>query len=148
MKSLLVAVDFSPVTGAVIDAAVAVARAFGSTVHLVHVEAPDPAFVGYDVGPETERRAVAERIRERHRRLQELTKAPWPDPDRVTALQIQGPTVEKILEERDRLGADLVVLGSHGHGALFDLLVGSVAEGVLRRAGCPVLVVPSPQGEA
>lgn len=143
MRNILVAVDFSPVTDAVIDAAVAVSRAFQSTVHLVHVEAPDPDFVGYEAGPEVVRQAVAGQIRQDHRRLQELKHASWHDPGAVSALLIQGPTVEKILAERDRLNADLIVIGSHGHGALFNLLVGSVAEGVLRRAACPVLVVPS-----
>lgn len=142
MHSLLVAVDFSPVTDRVIDAAVAVARAFDSDVHLLHVAPPDPEFVGYDAGPESERQAVAGKLREEHRQLQALEDAPWPDRDRVSALLIQGPTVEKILEQRDRLRADLVVMGSHGHGALVSLLVGSVTEGVLRRAVCPVLVVP------
>lgn len=143
MKTILVAVDFSPVTDAVIDAAVAVSRAFESAVHLVHVEAPDPDFVGYEVGPEVVRQAVAGQFRQDHRRLQELKDAPWHDPGAVSASLVRGPTVEKILEERERLDADLIVIGSHGHGALFNLLVGSVAEGVLRRAECPVLVVPS-----
>lgn len=143
MRTILVAVDFSPVTEAVIDAAAAVSRAFGSTVHLVHVEPPGPEFVGWEAGPETVRHDVAAKMRGNHRRLQDLKRAPWHAPDDVAALLIQGPTVEKILEEQRRLEADLIVLGSHGHGALFDLLVGSVAEGVLRRAPCPVLVVPS-----
>lgn len=51
--------------------------------------------------------------------------------------------MERLLAEQGRLAADAIVLGSHGHGALYDLLVGSVAEGVLRRAPCPVVVVPS-----
>jgi len=143
MNTILVAVDFSPITDAVIDAAVRVSRAFGSNVYLVHVEAPDPDFIGYEAGPETVRDAVAGKIRQAHRKLQELEGAPWHDRKKVSALLIQGPTVEKILQEQGRLGADLIVMGSHGHGALFSLLVGSVAEGVLRRATCPVLVVPS-----
>ena len=39
-------------------------------------------------------------------------------------------------------GADLVIMGSHGHGALYHLFTGSVVTGVLRRIDCPVLVVP------
>ena len=38
-------------------------------------------------------------------------------------------------------------MGSHGHGAIYELLVGSVTEGVLRKARCPVLVVPSERDE-
>jgi nucleotide-binding universal stress UspA family protein len=61
----------------------------------------------------------------------------------VTALQLQGATVATVLAEADRLGAELIVLGSHGHGAVYELLVGSVAEGVVRRSKVPVLLVPS-----
>ena len=48
-----------------------------------------------------------------------------------------------ILEEAERLEAEVIIMGSHGHGALYDLIVGSVTEGVLRKAKCPVLVLPS-----
>ena len=61
----------------------------------------------------------------------------------VLALHIQGSTVEKILHESVQQGADMIVLGSHGHGALYKLLTGSVAAGVLKAARCPVLVVPA-----
>ena len=40
-------------------------------------------------------------------------------------------------------GADFVVLGSHGHGVIASLLLGSVAEGMVRKAGVPTLVVPA-----
>ena len=55
----------------------------------------------------------------------------------------QGPTIETIIEEAGRLKVDMIVVGSHGHGAMYQLLVGSVSEGVLHRATCPVLVVPA-----
>ena len=58
-------------------------------------------------------------------------------------LLVQGPTVETILTERERLQADTIVLGSHGRGALFRALLGSVSEGVVRATPCPVLVVPA-----
>ncbi|MEW5940915.1 MAG: universal stress protein [Chloroflexota bacterium] len=61
----------------------------------------------------------------------------------ATALVVQGATVETILNEASKLEADMIVVGSHGHGALYQLLVGSVCEGVLRKAACPVLVVPT-----
>ena len=54
--------------------------------------------------------------------------------------------MEKALQEMVRLKADVVVMGSHGHSALRNVLVGSVTEGVLRKAGCPVLVVPRKKG--
>ncbi|MEO8353471.1 MAG: universal stress protein, partial [Chthoniobacteraceae bacterium] len=45
-------------------------------------------------------------------------------------------------------GADMIVMGSHGHGSFYELLVGSVTSGVLRDARCPVLVVPAKEVKA
>lgn len=145
MKTLLVCVDFSETTEAVIDAAATVAGAFKSKVFLLHVAAPEPDFVTYDAGPPSERDAIAEHLREDHRRLQAFEARLNGQGLDATALLVQGATAAKILEEIDRLGADCVVMGSHGHGAMYELLVGSVTEAVVRQAACPVLVVPSPR---
>lgn len=56
----------------------------------------------------------------------------------------EGSPAEEILRAADDLGADLIVMGSHGRTGLMRLLVGSVAEAVMRRAGCPVLLSKSP----
>jgi nucleotide-binding universal stress UspA family protein len=143
VKTILAPVDFSDVTSAVVKAAVDMAKAGGSTVYLVHVAAPDPDFVGYDVGPKTLRDTRAGVLRKEHHQLRELEERLKGLGVDARALLVQGPTVEKILAEAERLGADLVIMGSHGHGALRHLLVGSVTEGVLRKARCPVLVIPS-----
>jgi nucleotide-binding universal stress UspA family protein len=52
---------------------------------------------------------------------------------------------EEILNQADALNADLIVMGRHGHGAMYHLLMGSATEGVLRHATRPVLLVPSPK---
>ena len=51
--------------------------------------------------------------------------------------------VEVILDEANKLNIDLIVVGSHGHGAVYHLMVGSVSQGVLHQSTCPVLVVPT-----
>ena len=61
----------------------------------------------------------------------------------VKGLLIQGSTVEAILKQADKLKAQMIVMGSHGRGAIYKMLVGSVSEGVLHGAKCPVLVVPT-----
>ena len=60
-------------------------------------------------------------------------------------LYLHNMVVDKILQEAKKLDASLIVMGSHGHGALYHLLVGSVTEGVLKGTACPVLVVPARQ---
>jgi len=142
VKSILAPIDFSDSTEAVASTACTLARAFGAKLWLVHVAAPEPDFVGYEVGPQSVRDQRAGHLREEHRRLQELAEAIRDDGVDTAALLIQGPTVAKILSEAERVGADLIVLGSHGHGAVYRTLLGSVSESVLRQATCPVTVVP------
>jgi nucleotide-binding universal stress UspA family protein len=143
MKTILVAVDFSPVSDSAIEQGARLAQAFSGAVWLLHVAAPDPDFVGYDSGPPNVRQQVAHEMRDTHRRLQEHASTLRERGVEATALQVQGPTAETILHEAERLHADVIVLGSHGHGALHRALLGSVSEGILHRTTCPVLILPS-----
>ena len=147
-RPILVAVDFSAATPAVLAAAADEARAFGAEIHLVHVAAPDPAFVGREVDPPEMRNVVAHELREEHRRLQALADELERAGIAVTALCVQGPTVEKIVSMAERIGAARLVVGSHGRGPLARALLGSVSEALLRAAPCPVLVVPHPRSDA
>ena len=61
------------------------------------------------------------------------------------ALLVQGPTTATILDEARRLNADIIVMGSHGHSALYKAFVGSVCEQVLAESTIPILVVPIPR---
>ena len=49
----------------------------------------------------------------------------------------------EIIEQAQQLAADYIVIGSHGHTALHDLLAGGTASGVLKRATCPVVIIPA-----
>jgi nucleotide-binding universal stress UspA family protein len=146
-QSILVPVDFSEVTDRVLEAGVELAKALQAKLWLLHVTMPEPDFVGYEVGPIYVRDSVAEQFRHEHRMLQEMEKKLEAQGLDVTAMLVQGPTVRKIIDEAKELEAGLIILGSHGHGALFDLLVGSVAKGVLKKTPVPVLVVPTVEGE-
>lgn len=143
MRCILVALDFSDATPPVLRMAEQLASASGAELRLVHVAAPEPEFVGYQVDSPALRDTHAAAYREEHRRLQDLADEVRGRGVEARALLIQGPTVEKILEEAERLDASLVVVGSHGRGALARVLVGSVSEGLLRAGHRPVLVVPS-----
>jgi nucleotide-binding universal stress UspA family protein len=58
------------------------------------------------------------------------------------SLQIIGNPTDVILEQAARCFADYIVMGSHGHTALFELMVGGTAAGVIRGARCPVILIP------
>ena len=146
--NVLIVVDFSAVTGAILDAIPRLIRAQeGGTVHLylMHVAEPDPEFVGWDVGPEVVRDQMAAEFHREHLQLEELaTSLSAKANAEVTPLLVQGPIVETVGDEAAKLNASLVVVGSHGHGATYDLLVGSISSGIIKHSAIPVLVVPDP----
>ncbi len=140
--NILAAVDFSPVTEQVLQILEQIAKLPAAHVWLMHVAPPDPDFVGYETGPGVVRSQVAAEHHDRHLKLQGLAERLRSAGVETTALLLQGPTVETIVAEAGRLSAGLIVLGSHGHGRIYDLVVGSVAEGIVRASTVPTLLVP------
>ncbi len=140
---LLVAVDFSEATDRILDHVKNLVCKTGSVIWLLHVAMPDPDFVGYDVGPETERVFIAKKFREEHTKLEEMANDIRKDGIEITPLLIQGPTVETILEQAEKLNVDAIIVGSHGRGAMYKLLVGSVSEGLLHKTKIPLVVIPA-----
>jgi len=142
MRNILVPIDFSAISDSVVDIAKTFAECFSARIWLIHVASPDPDFVGYDAGPQSVRDQVAEHLREEHQRLQSIAAELREAGLETTALLVQGPTAEKILAEAEEHAADLIVMGSHGHGAMHRMLMGSVSERILRKADCPVTIIP------
>ena len=142
-KKLLVAVDFSGSSRRVIDYAKDLARVLAAKVWLLHVAEPDPEFVGYEVDPPVMRDTVARRFHKEHQELQLVSQELRSQGLECEAILVQGPTIETILHEVEKLSVDMVVIGSHGKGVLRHLLVGSTSEGVLKKSSIPVLVVPT-----
>lgn len=143
MNTILVPVDFSDATARVVETARGLAKAFGGRIVLLHVAEPEPDFIGFEPGPITVRQSVARDFKLEHQRLEDLKQGVAGDASEVLALHIQGPTIDKILHEAGEQQASWIVIGTHGHGALYELLVGSVAHGVIKGARCPVVVVPA-----
>ena len=144
---ILVAVDLSEATGRVIQVTERIAAAMSGVVRLLHVAEAEPDFVGFDAGPAVVRDQVAKEYREEHRQVQAHADALRKAKIDADALLIKGPIIETILNEAERFEADLLIVGSHGFGALYDLLVGSSSRGVLKDSTIPVLVVPIREAE-
>jgi nucleotide-binding universal stress UspA family protein len=143
MKNILAAIDFSDVSTRVIEQAVEISQSFAGKLWLVHVTDPDPDFIGYGTGPQTERDWRAKILRDEHQYIQQQALELDRQGINVTPLLIQGATAEAILKEALKLKADLIVIGSHGHNSFYNALVGSVSEQVIRKATCPVLIIPA-----
>lgn len=143
VKNILCPIDFSDVTGKVIDEAAKLARVFSCKLFLLHVAAPDPDFVGYSVGPQHERDWRSLTLHKEHSYIQTKAKKLENEGIRVTPLLVQGVAVDKILNKTDKFDIDMVVMGTHGHGVLHSVFVGSVSKGVIKHTKCPVLLVPA-----
>ena len=143
MKNILAPVDFSDVTDEVIKTAAQFSKAFAAKLWIVHVAVPDPEFVGYDIVPKVERKRLADTLRKEHKLIQFKKNKLKGEGIDVEGLLIKGHVTETLLKEARKLNVDLIVTGSHGHGALFKLLMGSVCEGLVKKACCPILIIPA-----
>ena len=147
MKTILAPIDFSTATEGVIAAASTLARATQSRIVLLHVVQPPVLTSDYGLALENFQEIIA--ISEKHsaKRLEEITaNLHRLHPElAVETAQIDGPPVAGILDAANRLDATYLVMGSHGHNAFYDLLVGTTTHGILRKATCPVVIVPPPQ---
>ena len=159
MKLILVPIDFSNATPGVIDLARQLAKALDAEIHLIHVKelsAPTaPGTLGYGLAgmPELAPMSGVPVFDPMPQPLDEGQKsklAQWQreitqSGIKVTLHEPTGAVAEEILNQADVLNADLIVMGTHGHGAMYTLLVGSVTKGVLKHSGRPVLLVPAPR---
>lgn len=145
MATVLVPVDFSPVSLAVADVASGVAKAMNSQATLLHVLPRN--FEAEESGHPLEPQALRNLYPKDWHALQQLAEKMNAAGCSVTTQLAEGHTVRTIIAKAQELDVDLIVIGSHGHTSLYDLLVGSVSEGILRRSKWPVLVVPSPGAE-
>jgi nucleotide-binding universal stress UspA family protein len=138
-----VCVDLSEFTEIIVKTIEEIAKALSAKVWLLHNAVPEPDFVEFKVDPQAARESLAKKFHGEHRQIQELANRMRKAGLDTTALLVHGATVETILKEASELEVDMIVVGSHGRGAMYQLLAGSVSEGILRKSRCPILVVPT-----
>jgi nucleotide-binding universal stress UspA family protein len=143
MKTIAALVDFSDATFKVLKQAHTLATAFGSRVEILHVLPPEPVVVDFGIAPTVMHEPSAEAVKQDADRLHELEDSLRKHGVQANARQIHGTSIESLLDECEKAQADMIIVGSHRHGAVYELLVGSITAGVLKRAKCPVLVVPA-----
>jgi nucleotide-binding universal stress UspA family protein len=139
---ILVPTDFSPPSDAALEYARAVAKRFGATLHLLHVvDDPYRAVYGAEVYvPEVEGLRddlLAYGVGQLQDRLQPSDVREL----RATTAAIIGTPAWSIVEYATAHEMDLIIMGTHGRGGMSHLLMGSVAERIVRTAPCPVLTV-------
>jgi len=145
MRAILVPVDFSDVTLKVVKAAAHLAKPFQSKIILMHVSELTSQMLTLGAGPDvvpvpaTPDEDPPTDAEDRLARLQELVTSLGLE---STSIALKGPPLDHILAQAETSKVDLIVIGSHSRGPLYHLFVGGVIEGILKRARCPVLVVP------
>ena len=142
MKTILVPVDLSAAASQVCKTACDFAKKTGANLLLMHVVQPPPVVTDlYAMETAYLDNILAAGEKLARRRLLALARLCVKRGVRTrTYLRIGGP-VPEILRCARRV--TFIVIGSHGHGAMYDLIVGSTTLGVLTRTTCPVVVVPS-----
>ena len=143
VKNILGLIDFSSVSEDVVSKAAELSKVYEAKCWLVHVARPDPEFIGYDVGPKYIRDARAEHLLDEHHKLDEYKSRLTSEGVNCEALLIQGEIMDTIHQEVDKLAIDLIVLGSHGRSMLYELMVGSVCENLLKNSKVPLYIVPA-----
>lgn len=141
-KRILVPIDFSPPSDAALEYARSVAARYGASLHLLHVaEDPYRAFYSAEVFvPEVE--GLREEIlSDTEKRLKDRLRPADVTDFGATATSVIGTPAGSIVEYAGGQGIELIVMGTHGRGGMSHLLMGSVAERVVRTAPCPVLTV-------
>jgi universal stress protein A len=142
-RKILCPTDFSKYTDAALNYASALASESGATLYITHVdEYRDPTAMSGEASLSYPAPwAVADRSEVRQQLEKVLPTAPRVDYEHR---YLEGSPVREIVAFAEREHVDLIVMGSHGRTGLSRLLMGSVAEGVARRAACPVLIVKQP----
>jgi nucleotide-binding universal stress UspA family protein len=148
LKNILLATDFSEPSAAALEYATSLAQAFGSCIHVLHV-LEDLAAHAWTT--EVYVAALPGVHEEMERQARERLDAVFSAEDRArfrarTELRTGSPFVEIVRYARDEQ-IDLIIMGTHGRGPIAHMLLGSVAERVVRKAPCPVLTVRQAQHE-
>lgn len=142
LKKILVPTDFGPASAVALQHGRDLASSFGATLHVLHaigdlvtMTTMPPTYV-----PDLTQ-ALKEREADARARLRRMLAADAPEAKRAEVVVSAASPASAIVSYAESHGIDLIVMGTHGRNAITQLLLGSVAEKVVRSASCPVLTV-------
>jgi nucleotide-binding universal stress UspA family protein len=143
LQRILVPHDFSETSGAAVKYATALARNFGARLFVLHVgdQARLDLETEFPLGLEG---AVEDAVRERLLKILPPAEQAELKPEFAVCAGVPATEIVRYAKDND---VDLIVMGTHGRGLVGHVVMGSVAEKVVRTAPCPVLTVRTPQHE-
>jgi nucleotide-binding universal stress UspA family protein len=133
LKKILVTTDLSDFSMAALEYATSLGTLFTSRLYILHVVDAREGFHGKEGHPKNEEEA--------HRSLEDFVHAHVPAETRITLVVRKGEAAEEISRFAEQEGIDLIVIATHGRTGLRHMLLGSVAERIVRSSGIPVLTV-------
>jgi universal stress protein A len=135
-QRILVPIDLSPHAQAAARHALALAGGDAQKLHLLHVVEPfHPSWKTESAELQREYRAEA------RARFDQFVREEFPSGQHPHTDIVGGHPVQEILQRAEELKPDLLVVGTHGRSGFRQMMIGSVAERIVRYAPCPVLVV-------
>lgn len=137
-QKILVAVDKGPIAAHALAVALELSTALKAQIAVIHVMEPQ---VSYGSTAGVPRSELTQMVRNEGAEVLAALRRDRGLPDFVREFLEGGQPAEEIVRVAREWGADVIIMGSHGRDGVSRLLVGSVAESVLRKAPCPVLVV-------
>ncbi|MDP7277055.1 MAG: universal stress protein [Planctomycetaceae bacterium] len=146
VKNILVPTDFSEHSDTAVLYGCELASRFDADLHLLHVVEFTPLMYGEGAyfAPETE----AQLEHDAQQLIGDIPAPEWRSRiPNVTRSTLRGHPLPEICRYAKEQNIDLIILGTHGRGAIAHVLLGSVAEKVVRKAPCPVLTVHHPERE-
>ncbi len=142
MKRIMVAIDFSDITEAILNTAAKIAKAAGAKIILLHSGPLSTPSTNYDTDAQllfsrkaTSSQHIKQLLTDYQERISEIGIS-------VTFRQYFGAVTEAILSEENIARPDLLIMGTHRHGLIHHLIFGCVTQNVINQSICPVLVVP------
>jgi nucleotide-binding universal stress UspA family protein len=142
INKILVTVDFSDLSTEVVGQAADLALAFKAEVYIMHVIPPTPVYGGSEISPPVIMDYSAEEWHSEQNDLDAMADFMKQKGIKAETVLMSGPITDVVLNKALELKIDLITVGAHSHGFLYRAFIGSVSEGLLKRAPCPVLVIP------
>ena len=140
---LLVAIDLSDSTETIMKQVEQIAKPLSASVWILHNAEPEPDVLEFKTDPLAARESLSEKFHHEHQQVQQMAERLRSEGLDAKALLVHGPVVNTILKEAEKLDVNMIVVGTHGKSAMYQLILGSVSEGVLHKSRYPVLVIPT-----
>ena len=147
LDRILVPTDFSDFSRPAMQYGCAIAARFSAELHLLHV-VPDPAMLVPEAAAfsvETMQAQSESLVKDAQATLHALPPDGWENEKPIVREVRVGAAFMEIIDYAREHSIDLIVIGTHGRSGLMHILMGSVAERIVRKASCPVLTV-KPEG--